>query len=262
MRLFVAIYPPPEAVDDIVAQVHRLRIGAAARSGVNVRLTAPSTLHVTVAFLGEVPDERLPVVEEALSRAVGMWHRPPTRRRRGTARRPGPETSGGPLTGRPGPETSGGPLTGRPGPETSGGRLTGRPGPETSGGRLAGRAGPETSGGRRAPRLRFGGGGRFGRGRFTVLWVGLRGEVDVLRRLGATVRRELRRARIPFDVRPLRPHLTLARPGERLDPESLDEDLGTLDGYLGPSWPATELVLVSSQLGPRPVYDRLASWPL
>ncbi|MDG4790337.1 RNA 2',3'-cyclic phosphodiesterase [Micromonospora sp. WMMD1102] len=189
MRLFVAVYPPPEAVHDIVAQVHRLRIGAAARSGVNVRLTAPSTLHVTVAFLGEVPDERLPVVEEALSRV-------------------------------------------------------------------------ETSGGLRAPRLRFGGGGRFGRGRFTVLWVGLRGEVDVLRRLGATVRRELRRARIPFDVRPLRPHLTLARPGERIDPGSLDEDLSTLDGYLGPSWPATELVLVRSQLGPRPTYDRLASWPL
>ncbi|MGI5147107.1 2'-5' RNA ligase family protein [Plantactinospora sp. CA-294935] len=208
MRLFVAVYPPPEALDDIVAQTHRLRIGAAADAGTNVRLTARSSLHVTVAFLGEVPDDRLHTVEEALSRAVELWRHPPVRRRRAAAGRVEPEA------------------------------------------------------GRTAPRLQLGGGGRFGRGRFTVLWVGLLGEVDALRRLAATVRRELRRSRLPFDFRPLRPHLTLARPGDRLDRESLDEDLRTLDGYLGPSWPATELVLVRSHLGPRPTYDRLATWPL
>ncbi|MEN3609224.1 2'-5' RNA ligase family protein [Plantactinospora sp. ZYX-F-223] len=213
MRLFVAVYPPPEALDDIVAQTHRLRIGAAADAGINVRLTARSTLHVTVAFLGEVPDDRLCTVEEALSRAVDLWRHPPVRRRRAADRRTGSVE-------------------------------------------------PEAGGGRRAPRLQLGGGGRFGPGRFTVLWVGLLGEVDALHRLAATVRRELRRSRIPFDFRPLRPHLTLARPGDRLDRESLDEDLRTLDGYLGPSWPATELVLVRSHLGPRPTYDRLAAWPL
>ncbi|MEO3923969.1 2'-5' RNA ligase family protein [Micromonosporaceae bacterium B7E4] len=216
MRLFVAVYPPPEALDDIVAQTHRLRIGAAADTGINVRLTARSTLHVTVAFLGEVPDDRLHTVEEALSRAVELWHHPPARRRRAAERRAGPD------------EPAGEP--------------------------------PQAQ--RRAPRLQLGGGGRFGRGRFTVLWVGLLGEVDALRRLAATVRRELRRSRIAFDSRPLRPHLTLARPGDRLDRESLDEDLRTLDGYLGPSWPATELVLVRSHLGPRPTYDRLAAWPI
>ncbi|MEQ4301625.1 2'-5' RNA ligase family protein [Plantactinospora sp. B6F1] len=216
MRLFVAVYPPPEALDDIVAQTRRLRIGAAADAGINVRLAARSNLHVTVAFLGEVPDDRLPAVAEALSRAVALWHHPPVRRRRSAERRPAPvERVGEPQCAR-----------------------------------------------QRAPRLQFGGGGRFGRGRFTVLWVGLLGEVDALRRLAATVRRELRRSKVPFDVRPLRPHLTLARPGDRLDRDSLDEDLRTLDGYLGPSWPATELVLVRSHLGPRPTYDRLATWPL
>ncbi|GIG90827.1 2'-5' RNA ligase family protein [Plantactinospora endophytica] len=219
MRLFVALYPPPEALDDIVAQTNRLRIGAAADAGINVRLAAPSTLHVTVAFLGEVPDDRLPTVEETLARAVEAWHHPPARRRRATT----------------------------------------AASPAEQPGQHAERALSDV---RTAPRLQLGGGGRFGRGRFTVLWVGLLGEVDALHRLGATVRRELRRSRLPFDFRPLRPHLTLARPGDRLDPESLAEDLRTLDGYLGPSWPATELVLMRSHLGPRPTYDRLAAWPL
>ncbi|AVT31314.1 RNA 2',3'-cyclic phosphodiesterase [Plantactinospora sp. BC1] len=242
MRLFVAVYPPPEALDDIVAQTRRLRIGAAADTGTNVRLTARSTLHVTVAFLGEVPDDRLPAVQEALSRAVESWRHPSIRRRR--APDPGP-LDPGPLD--PGPLDPG-PLD--PGPS----------GPGASGSRSVGPAGEPQA--RRAPRLQLGGGGRFGRGRFTVLWVGLLGEVDALRQLAATVRRELRRSRLPSDHRPLRPHLTLARPGDRLDRESLDEDLRTLDGYLGPSWPATELVLVRSHLGPRPTYDRLATWPL
>ncbi|MEO3743600.1 RNA 2',3'-cyclic phosphodiesterase [Plantactinospora sp. B5E13] len=203
MRLFVAVYPPVEVVDDVMAQVRRLRVGAVADTGVNVRLADRANLHVTVAFLGEVPDDRLPEVAKALDRAVQTWRKPPIRRR---DRQAVPEPS---------------PL-----------------------------------------RLRLGGGGRFGRGRFTVLWVGLLGDVAALRRLADVSRRELRRARLPYDSRPFRPHLTLARPGDRIDRESVDEDLRTLDGYLGPSWPATELVLVRSQLGPRPTYDRLATWPL
>lgn len=189
MRLFAAIYPPPEAVDDIVAQAGRLRIGAAAANGVNVRLAARANLHVTIAFLGEVGEDRLPVVRGTLERAVANW-------------------------------------------------------------------------GRSGLRLRLGGGGRFGRGRFTVLWVGLTGELDALDRLARATRRELRRARLPYDRRPFRPHLTLARPGDRVDRTDIEEDVRTLDGYLGPSWPATELVLVRSHLGPRPSYDRLDSWPL
>ncbi|GAA3765954.1 hypothetical protein GCM10022225_60340 [Plantactinospora mayteni] len=252
MRLFVAVYPPPEALDDIVAQTHRLRIGAAADAGINVRLTARSTLHVTVAFLGEVPDDRLRTVQEALARAVELWHHPPARRRRATGER----RVGIAVPPRPG---------GQPGAEpTESAESVGQPVAEhrAPAALRASLGDSGRSGARRAPRLQFGGGGRFGRGRFTVLWVGLLGEVDALRGLAGAVRRELRRSRIPFDFRPLRPHLTLARPGDRLDKESLDEDLRTLDGYLGPSWPATELVLMRSHLGPRPTYDRLAAWPL
>lgn len=227
MRLFVAIYPPPEALDDIAEQTNRLRIGAASDAGINVRLAPRSNLHVTVAFLGEVADDRLRTVEDALTRAVRDRRHPPASHRPGTAARRQQGTT----------------------------TVPGAPADAVEG--EAPEFGPAAP-----PRLRLGGGGRFGRGRFTVLWVGLLGEVDAVQRLATAIRRELRRARVPHDSRPLRPHLTLARPGERLDRASLDEDLRTLDGYLGPSWPATEMVLVRSHLGPRPTYDRLGVWAL
>ena len=66
MRLFVAVYPTEEALEHLAAAVSRLRLGAAAASGVNVRLTARPLWHVTLAFLGEVADERVRVAEEAV----------------------------------------------------------------------------------------------------------------------------------------------------------------------------------------------------
>jgi RNA 2',3'-cyclic 3'-phosphodiesterase len=195
MRLFVALYPSAEAVDDVVAQVGRLRVGELAARGINVRLTRPENLHVTLAFLGEVDDDRLPEVTAALDRAAQSW-------KGGTARANDP------------------------------------------------------------PQVRLAGGGRFGRGRFTVLWTGLTGDVDALHALSRAVRRELRRGRLPYDNKRFRPHLTIARPGDRIDWDDIFLDLSTLDGYLGPSWPVTEMVLVRSHLGPRPWYDRLATWSL
>ena len=78
------------------------------------------------------------------------------------------------------------------------------------------------------PGLRLSGGGRFGRRQSTVLWVGLAGDVDALRSLGGLARRELRRARLPYDRKPMRPHLTFARPGERLPAADLAADLVAL----------------------------------
>jgi 2'-5' RNA ligase len=112
------------------------------------------------------------------------------------------------------------------------------------------------------PQVRFVGGGRFGRGRFTVLWLGLDGDVDALSEVGRSLRRELKTDRLPYDRRPFRPHLTIARPGERAASEDVDADRATLAGYTGPLWPVTEMVLVRSHLGPRPTYDRLAAWAL
>jgi 2'-5' RNA ligase len=73
------------------------------------------------------------------------------------------------------------------------------------------------------------------------------------------VRRELRRVRLPFDRKPLRPHLTLARPGDRVD---VREDLVALDAYAGPPWTVTELRLMRSHPGPAPTYDTLTAVPL
>jgi 2'-5' RNA ligase len=162
------------------AQVDRLRI---ARGDVNTRLVPPERWHLTLAFLGEVPDDRLPAAVAALADAE--------------------------------------PVT-----------------------------------------LRLAGGGRFGRGRFTTLWTGVTGDVRALDALARTVRRALKRARLPYDRKPLKPHLTLARPGDRLSPEEIHADLTALAAYTGPDWTVGSIELVRSHQGPKPAYDHLAARPL
>jgi 2'-5' RNA ligase len=112
------------------------------------------------------------------------------------------------------------------------------------------------------PQLRLAGGGRFGRGRFTLLWVGVDGDQEALVRLSRQMRRELKRDRLPYDDRPFKPHLTIARPGDRLDRAAVDADRAVLAGYRGPAWPVQAVELVRSHLGPKPWYEHLASWPL
>ena len=106
------------------------------------------------------------------------------------------------------------------------------------------------------------GGGRYGRRRFTILWAGLTGDIDDLVALSGSVRRELRRARVPFDHKSFKPHLTLARPGDRLSEERLRADLAVLETYVGPEWTVDAVHLYSSELGPKPRYERLVSVPL
>jgi RNA 2',3'-cyclic 3'-phosphodiesterase len=114
----------------------------------------------------------------------------------------------------------------------------------------------------RAPRVRLAGGGRFGRGKFTIVWTGVGGEEASLTLLADSVRRQLKRARVPFDHKPFRPHLTLARPSGRLSPTEVAADLAVLRAYQGPFWTVDELRLVRSHLGPDPVYEPLATLPL
>jgi 2'-5' RNA ligase len=114
----------------------------------------------------------------------------------------------------------------------------------------------------RAPVLHVAGGGRFGRGKFTILWAGLDGAVDDLKLMAKSVRRELSRARLRYDEKPMRPHLTLARPGDRLPPESISADLVALGGYQGPEWTVDSARLVRSYPGPHPKYETLHTVPL
>jgi 2'-5' RNA ligase len=105
--------------------------------------------------------------------------------------------------------------------------------------------------------LRLAGGGRFGRGESTVLWAGVEG--DGLDGLARRVRHELRKTKISYDDRPFRPHLTVARPGDQLD---IEADVSALATYEGPPWPITEIRLMRSRLGPQPVHERVAGYPL
>ena len=105
--------------------------------------------------------------------------------------------------------------------------------------------------------VRFAGGGTFGRGAFAILWAGLGGDVNGLVALSLAVRRDLRRARVHFDPKPFRPHLTISRPGSRLDPAAVAQDVTTLSTYEGPEWTVVDMHLMASELGPSPVYTRL-----
>ncbi|HEY2791391.1 MAG TPA: RNA 2',3'-cyclic phosphodiesterase [Micromonosporaceae bacterium] len=178
MRLFVAVYPSPEALDDLEHTVGALQM--ARLEGVNPRLTARPLWHVTLAFLGEVPEPKVPEAARALDRASESVPR---------------------------------------------------------------------------PALRCAGGGRFGRGRFTLLWAGLAGDVEALTRVSRTVRRELRASRLRFDEKRFAPHLTIARPGDRVPVPMIAADLATLAAYRGPLWSPTAIELVASHLGPQPRHE-------
>ncbi|WP_341718682.1 2'-5' RNA ligase family protein [Micromonospora sp. FIMYZ51] len=243
MRLFTAIYPPAEAIGHLAAQVAGLRVTAAATAGTNVRLVDPARVHLTLAFLGDVDPARVAAVRQALADTAS------------TARdRRAGSTGGDRCVG----STGGDRCVG----STGGDRCVG----STGGDRCVGSTGGDrcvgSTGGDRRAVLRLGGGGRFGWGRSTVLWVDVRGDVDRLLTLAGDVRAALATVGIPGDDRPFRPHLTIARPGDRMPHADVEADLAALDGYLGPPWPADELVLVQSRPGPPASYHRLAAWPL
>jgi RNA 2',3'-cyclic 3'-phosphodiesterase len=200
VRLFIAIYPPVEAIAHLTTRLASSRLAAASAAGTNVRLVDPTTAHLTLAFLGEVDPTRLAELRQVLSRAVTAAH-------------------GGAAAEAP----------------------TGCDGP---------------------PVLRLGGGGRFGWGRNTVLWVDVHGDVTRLGALAGAVRNALTAAGFSGDEKPFRPHLTIARPGDRLPHADIEADLAALDDHLGPPWPVEELVLMRSQPGPPSRHHRLAAWPL
>jgi 2'-5' RNA ligase len=116
-------------------------------------------------------------------------------------------------------------------------------------------------------RLCVAGGGTFGGRRDPIVWAGIGGELDELRVLARLLQRALRRARLPVDDRPPRPHLTISRPGGRVPLDDVMADVATLEAHVGPQWTAQELHLMLSEIeqtstGPAPRYTPLASAPL
>jgi len=70
MRLFVAVDPPAQVRAAIAEAIDRCRALAP-----DAKWQRPDALHLTLAFLGHLPDERVPAVGAALA-AVAPRHRP------------------------------------------------------------------------------------------------------------------------------------------------------------------------------------------
>ena len=68
-RLFVALEPPDPVRRRLAALEDELRRGAG-RAGEDIRWVRPENVHLTLQFLGAVPDERVAAVEEALRTAA------------------------------------------------------------------------------------------------------------------------------------------------------------------------------------------------
>ncbi|NED13091.1 RNA 2',3'-cyclic phosphodiesterase [Streptomyces sp. SID9124] len=112
-----------------------------------------------------------------------------------------------------------------------------------------------------APRLALHGGGTFDD---RVAWSGIAGDLDGLHRLAAGVRTVVEDCGIALEVRPLRPHLTLARV-RRGDHTSAGEIAARLTDFRGRPWPAERLHLVGSDAGRGPGqirYRDIEAWPL
>ncbi|WP_322753323.1 RNA 2',3'-cyclic phosphodiesterase [Frankia sp. Cas3] len=65
-RLFVALVPPTDVVDPLLAAVRRLRTDHR-QLAAEVRWAPPETWHITLAFLGKVPAAVLPDLTERLA---------------------------------------------------------------------------------------------------------------------------------------------------------------------------------------------------
>lgn len=190
VRLFVALTPSAAAVAHLDAAVAPLRDGRLA-----LRWSKPVMWHLTLAFFGDVAEERLGDLQTRLARVA--------------ARHDGAE-------------------------------------------------------------LRFRGAGAFARpARATVLFAGVEVTADAashgprptLAPLAASCTATGRRIGLDLDDRTYRPHLTLARAKGRA-PVDVRPVIEQLSSYVGPSWPASAIVLIRSHLGPDPRYETLASWPL
>ncbi|RCG22481.1 RNA 2',3'-cyclic phosphodiesterase [Sphaerisporangium album] len=68
MRLFVALSPPQEALAEVAGAVE-LHV----EGWPELRWAAPETWHLTLAFLGEVPETALPGLKTRLARAAGRY---------------------------------------------------------------------------------------------------------------------------------------------------------------------------------------------
>ncbi len=73
MRLFLGLWPSPAALDALVRASEQLRRAAPHRS---LRSIPPDQIHLTLRFLGEIPDAEAPRLAESLHHALAGHHAP------------------------------------------------------------------------------------------------------------------------------------------------------------------------------------------
>jgi RNA 2',3'-cyclic 3'-phosphodiesterase len=97
--------------------------------------------------------------------------------------------------------------------------------------------------------------------RARVLWTGVRGDPDALRKMSGSVAKGATKAGAPppGERRRFRPHITLARSRQPADFRPL---VTALADYSGTAWMAERIHLIRSYLGPRPRYESLGDWAL
>lgn len=111
-------------------------------------------------------------------------------------------------------------------------------------------------------RLRLAGAGVFPDPRRpAVLWIGLTGDVDPLRRLAAQVTDALRAAGVCVERRRFAPHVTVAR-YRNARADATVATVAQLSGYSGPDFTITEMHLMRSHLGSPPRHDVVDTWRL
>lgn len=108
--------------------------------------------------------------------------------------------------------------------------------------------------------------GRFpDHGRTSVIWAGTSAAGEAIERLGGAVRAELARRRVPFDGKPLRTHVTLARVRDSASAdqaEAIDAAVkaARVDGL---AFRAEDVHVMESRLTPKgPLYSTRARVPL
>jgi len=109
--------------------------------------------------------------------------------------------------------------------------------------------------------LQLAGAGAFSRPRAArVLWTGVDGDTEGLRRLADRCRAAGGRIGIELKAERFRPHLTLAR--SRRAPVDVTGNIAALASYVGPSWTAGSLRLVRSTLGSAAHHETYDEWAL
>src|ERR1041384_3824360 len=99
MRLFVAITPPRAVLLEVQTAVDALKRGNAPEVNALLRWTRPETWHITVAFYGEVPEDKAEDLAARLAPAGARAHPGRLLRRGAGGQGRGPGRAAGPGGG-------------------------------------------------------------------------------------------------------------------------------------------------------------------